>query len=77
MEWPANSPNLAPIKHLWDALGRRVRENYYPPATIEELSHRLQVEWENIPQVFLRRLVHSMRRRCLETLAANGGYTRY
>ena len=77
MEWPANSPDLAPIEHLWDALGRRVRENYPPPATIEELSHRLQVEWENIPQVFLRRLVNSMRRHYLETLAANDGYTRH
>ena len=25
MEWPSMSPDLSPIKHIWDALDRRVR----------------------------------------------------
>ena len=24
--WPAKSPNLSPIEHLWDYLGRKVRD---------------------------------------------------
>ncbi|KAF2903023.1 hypothetical protein ILUMI_03164 [Ignelater luminosus] len=27
MEWPANSPNLKPIKHLWDALKKKLDLN--------------------------------------------------
>ena len=26
LDWPARSPDITPIEHLWDHLGRRVRE---------------------------------------------------
>ena len=26
LQWPARSPDLSPIEHLWDHLGRQVRE---------------------------------------------------
>ena len=29
LDWPVRSPNLSPIEHVWDILGRRVRV-YYP-----------------------------------------------
>ena len=25
LPWPANSPDMSPIEHIWDMLGRRVR----------------------------------------------------
>lgn len=77
MVWPARSPDLAPIEHLWDALGQRVANNHPPPVDVNQLTHFLQQEWQNIPQQTLRNLVHSMRQRCIECLAANGGHTRY
>ena len=46
--WPARSPDLSPIEHLWDNLGRRIHDpELYPmpPATLEELSARLRREW--------------------------------
>ncbi|GFT93963.1 hypothetical protein TNCV_2133471 [Trichonephila clavipes] len=31
MEWPACSPDINPIEHVWDALGRRVAGRQIPP----------------------------------------------
>lgn len=77
MDWPARSPDLAPIEHLWDVLGRRVADNHPPSANVAQLTQILQQEWQAIPQQTLRTLVHSMRQRCRECVAQNGGHTRY
>lgn len=77
MPWPANSPDMNPIEHLWDELGRRVQEHHPPPANLNQLLQFLQQEWIAISQAFLAHLVHSIRNRCTECLAANGGHARY
>ena len=28
LEWPSRYPDLSPIEHMWDVLGRRVRERH-------------------------------------------------
>ncbi|GFS58259.1 transposable element Tcb2 transposase [Trichonephila clavipes] len=38
LPWPARSPDLSPIKHIWDHLGRRVEQ----PTSLNELVARLQ-----------------------------------
>ncbi|KAK7095281.1 hypothetical protein V1264_006712 [Littorina saxatilis] len=78
MQWPAcNSPGLAPIEHLWDVLGRRVRDNHPPPGNVAQLGELLLQEWVIIPQRTLGTFGKSMRRRCMECRASNGGHTRY
>ncbi|GFT56202.1 transposable element Tcb2 transposase [Trichonephila clavipes] len=37
MEWPECSPDMNPIEHVWDALGRRVAGRQLPPQTLQEL----------------------------------------
>ncbi|GFX09286.1 transposable element Tc1 transposase [Trichonephila clavipes] len=37
MDWPAQSPDLNPIEHVWDFLGRRLAARTLPPVTIREL----------------------------------------
>ncbi|GFV07935.1 transposable element Tcb1 transposase [Trichonephila clavipes] len=37
MEWPACSPYLNPIEHVWDMLGRRIAVQPRPPATVRDL----------------------------------------
>ncbi|GFU44457.1 hypothetical protein TNCV_1505861 [Trichonephila clavipes] len=45
MDWPARSPDLNPIDHVWDFLGRRLAARTLPPVTIRELRLALQDEW--------------------------------
>jgi hypothetical protein len=71
------SPGLSPIEHLWNELSRRVRHRQNPPETPQELHDALEHLWNNIWQVFIQRLIVSMRRRCEAVVAARGGHTRY
>jgi transposase len=75
--WPAFSPDMSPIEHIWDELGRRVHRRQPQPANMEQLMAALIDEWRNIPQLRIRRLMQSMRRRILACIAARGGHTRY
>ena len=76
LDWPANSPDLNPIEHIWDEFGRRVyRHN--PPQTLVRRRQRLIQEWNNIPQETIRRCVQSMRNPCQACLNAHEGHTRY
>lgn len=77
LPWPAVSPNLSPIEHLWDEMERRLRDLPNPPVTLQEVGPALVNIWNNIPQAFLDNLVSSMRRRCRAVIDANGGHTRY
>ena len=72
--------DLSPIEHLWDDLGRRIRDpELYPmpPATLEELSARLRRGWARIPQTDIQHLLISMGRRLAECITKRGGHTRY
>ena len=76
--WPARSSDLSPIEHLWDHLGRQVRERQVrDDNNIRDLERALQAEWVRVPLQVIRKLICSMRSRCLAVLAANGGHTRY
>lgn len=75
--WPSLSPDMSPIEHAWDELGRRVNARVPRPQNVEELTDALVHEWNNIPQQRIANLVLSMRRRCNACIAANGSYTRY
>ena len=76
LPWPAKSPDLNPIEHVWDLLDRRVRARAIPRRNIQELASALVAEWD-ISQQELANLVQSMRRRCTAALNAAGGHTTY
>ncbi|CDQ93228.1 unnamed protein product [Oncorhynchus mykiss] len=74
LPWPAKSPDLNPIEHVWDLLDRRVRARAIPPRNVWELAGALVEEWGNISQQEPANLVQ---RRCTAVLNAAGGHTTY
>ena len=41
LPWPAKSPDLNPIEHIWDLLGRKVRARAIPPRNVQKLAGAL------------------------------------
>ncbi|GFX94522.1 transposable element Tcb2 transposase [Trichonephila clavipes] len=77
MEWPACSPDLNPIEHVWDILGRRIVARPRPPATVRDLEIALLEEWNSIPQSLIDNLIASMENRFAAVLAVRGDHTPY
>ena len=75
LDWPAQSPDLNPIEHLWDALGRQIGSRAF--TNNEQLWKHLQEQWQLLPRVCISKLVESMSRRVEAVLKARGGYARY
>ncbi|GFV15662.1 transposable element Tcb2 transposase [Trichonephila clavipes] len=48
MSWPAKSPDLNPIKHVWDMLGRQISALSHPPSSVTELMRALQETWNRL-----------------------------
>ncbi|CDQ77605.1 unnamed protein product [Oncorhynchus mykiss] len=72
MDWPARSPNLNPIEHVWDIMSRSIHQQ-----TVQELADAFVQVWEEIPQETICHLIRSMPRRCREFIQAHGGHTYY
>lgn len=77
LEWPAQSPDLNPIEHLWAHLKRRLNEYGEPPSGMVELWERVEIEWEKITKEICIKLIESMPKRIDAVLKAKGRWTKY
>ncbi|GFX85522.1 transposable element Tcb1 transposase [Trichonephila clavipes] len=77
MDCPTYSPDLNPIEHVWDMLGRRIAARRPPPTCLPELRRELPDEKCNIPQDQIDNLILSMPRRCKAYIASSGRHTPY
>jgi hypothetical protein len=75
--WPACSPDMNPIEHAWDALGRAINDRDNLPQTLQELAQALTDKWDALPIDIINNLVDSMPRRLDALIHARGGHTRY
>ena len=75
--WPAYSPDLNPIDHLWDILSRKVRAMNPTAQNLAELEAALHREWRQIPQRQIQCLVQGMLRRLRAVINVRRGHTRY
>ena len=70
--WPAMSPDLNPIDHIWDMLGRRILAREPPVQNIRQLEAALHREWQQLSQQDIRRIPGGMRRRVEAVMQARG-----
>lgn len=77
LEWPAQSPDLNPIEHLWGILKKRIY-NYEEEADgVNELWDRAAKAWLEITPEEVQNLIKSMPRRIHAVIKARGGHTKY
>ncbi|GFW02022.1 transposable element Tcb2 transposase [Trichonephila clavipes] len=73
LPWPARSPDLSPIEHVWDQLKRQMPSCH----SVHDLESAVQVLCAHLPQDNIRCLINSIPDRVAACIAAGGGPTRY
>ncbi|UYV83509.1 hypothetical protein LAZ67_23001272 [Cordylochernes scorpioides] len=68
LPWPPYSPDLSPIEHVWDIIGRRLHA-LPQPRSEDELWQMVEREWRAIPQNAIRTLIDSLPRRVAACIA--------
>jgi hypothetical protein len=76
LDWPAKSPDLNRIEHLWDELECRLRLGRIAKHQCQT-SLMLVAEWKQVPAAMLQRLVESLPRRVEAVIAAKEGPNPY
>lgn len=81
IEWPPYSPDLNPIKQLWDWIkdwiGTKYLRLHDKKLSYDLLRRAVQAAWDAIPSDFLDRQIDLMQKRCEAVIAANGMHTPY
>ncbi|GAN07200.1 conserved hypothetical protein [Mucor ambiguus] len=75
--WPAQSPGLNPIEHLWSCLEHHIRHKRASLTNVDELKVALEEAWGEIHVDLAARLVGSMNGRCQAVIDAKGEPTKY
>ncbi|KAG1486727.1 hypothetical protein G6F46_013050 [Rhizopus delemar] len=75
--WPAQSPDLNPIEHLWHHLKLRLSLYEGRAKGVHDLWSRIEKEWNSFTKEQCQAYIKSMSARCRAVIKAKGGYTRY
>ncbi|GFU54505.1 transposable element Tc1 transposase [Trichonephila clavipes] len=73
LPWPVRSPDLSPVKHVWDQLKRQLPSCHF----VHDLELAVQDLLVHLAQDNTRCLINSMPDRVAACIAAGGGPTRY
>ena len=77
LPWPAVSPDMNLIEHVWEYIDYRLRKRPHAARNEAELWEWLQEEWYSIPDDFILTLYKSMVKRVADLKEAEGWNTGY
>ncbi|GBL78096.1 hypothetical protein AVEN_143391-1 [Araneus ventricosus] len=63
LPWPARSPDLSPMEHIWDIIGLQLQRDPKPALTVPVLTDQVQQAWNSIPQADIWHLYDAMHAR--------------
>ncbi len=75
LDWPANSPDLNPIEHLYGIVKRKMRNKR--PKNADELKATVKETWASTPPQQCPKLITSMPHRIESVIKAKGATTKY
>ena len=75
-DWPANSPDLNPIEHLWHHVKLKLDAYDTKPKNMDELWDIFDAEWNKFTKEDMKKYYESMPKRIEEVIKAKGGYTK-
>lgn len=73
--WPARSPDLNPIEHVWNWTDNKLSEIQVTSKT--DLAKHLAEIWNQVETEFCQNLIGSMRKRCAKCILTKGGHFSY
>jgi hypothetical protein len=76
-KWPAQSPDLNPIEHVWSELARKLRRRKHLIYNTENFRREPLLDWKNIDVGFTAKLTESMPRRFQAVIDSKGDVTKY
>jgi hypothetical protein len=83
IRWPAYSPDLNLIEHVWNWMKNWIQTHYWQvrydagKLTLPQWRRIIQAAWEAVPNGFIESLYNSWYDRCQAVIDANGGSTKY
>ena len=75
--WPSKSPDLNVIENLWSHISHSINALPERPRNAAQLKDAVHDQWRALSQVRVQRLVHSLHRRVMLVVEADGGHIPY
>ena len=72
LPWPAVSPDLSPIEHVWSYIAKRMVGKCF--ASKDEVWEEVKQQWSNVPLSYIHSLYASMPSRLQAVRATRGSF---